>query len=135
MTEQALERITVVPKHNKIRLVYRVNKCGDVCSFIHVERQQAEAILQVFKYVKEKGGTVTIMKLSKDTKISKRRLQRIADKLAGVKWIDIKEVGGGYRRLVGLVVDVQRGLYHKKRNLPRVPKYLKAPYFFVSASP
>jgi hypothetical protein len=135
--------VSKAPKHNKIRLVYRVNQAGAVTSFIHVEGRQAKLILDIFKFVKERGGVTVedvckeLMKSEKETgnnyAKSKHTIQRIADKIAGVLWIDVRDESGNYMRLVSNLVDVQKGIYHKKRNLPKVPKFLKAPYFFVAA--
>ena len=113
-------------------------------AFVHVEKSQAFLILQICKLVKNCDGPVSVEDAFKVLKKmsdpagfrisrSKDSLQRISDKMAGFLWIDVRGADGKYHKLMDNVVDVQKGIYHKKRNLPKCPKYLKAPILFVAA--
>ena len=76
---------------------------------------------------------MTVEELVKRLDLNKYTILRTVDKLSGLLWIDMRE-GETYKKLCGPILDVRQSMYNKRRNLPKVPPYMKAPYLFCSAT-
>lgn len=122
------------PSHNKLRLVYRVDKFGRVASFIYVEREEGKRIMAMLKYLEKKFDEqpdpkkryVTVRHMMKDLNLNQRTLQLTLKTMAGVKWYDMQERSGRYIKLSDQFFDVTKKMIHPKTNLPNCPKYIKA---------
>ena len=117
------------------RLVYRTDKKGVPCSYVHVEERQALLLIRVIRFIqKAEKDKVTVLDICKGLKTKNKVLiQRLADKLAGILWID-KRDDHDYEVICRGIIDVRKGTYNKNRNLPKTPRYLKSPYIFCRAS-
>ncbi|CAB1056314.1 hypothetical protein D1BOALGB6SA_1050 [Olavius sp. associated proteobacterium Delta 1] len=119
------------------RLVYRSDKQGVPCSYVHVEERQALFLMKMVRFIQQaKKDRVTVLDICKGLGTKNRVLiQRMADRLAGVLWIDKRDDQGyDYSVVCRGRVDVRKGTYNKNRNLPRTPRFLKAPYTFSRAA-
>ena len=114
------------PKHNRLRLVYATGKAGKVESYFHVEHAEAERIIRIAKYINEKKDKISIYQMCKDLKMNRITLTRTLRGIAGVKKIDM-QVDGKYKKLLGRILNIQKGMFHKKRNLSNVPPYMRPP--------
>ena len=114
------------PKHNKLRLVYASDGKGKVVSFFHVEHAEAERIIKIAKYMSTKKDKLSIYKMCMDLKMNRITLTRTLRAIAGVQWIDMKKEGK-YKTLIGRILNIQKGMFNKKRNLPNVPPYSRPP--------
>lgn len=118
------------PINNKIRLVYQVDKDGNPISFISLEHSESKKLLFILKYIQkvsDKDRWVYVNELTSKMKVSKNSLLLLLSKLAGVKRIDYFKDGQEIHLLHNPII-VQKGLFNHKTNLPRTPKYLKAPF-------
>ena len=125
-----------IPKHNKFRLVYRYNSLGQPVSFIHINHRMALRIIAIIKYLKKQSDKVTVEKILKDLKptmkFSQSTLYNTIHMLNGIECIDIKDENG-YRTLMRSPIDVKQSIYHKKRNIPGFPQFMKPPLFISIA--
>jgi len=128
-----------IPIHNKFRLVYRYDSSGEPVSFIHINKRMALRIILIAKYLHNlpsKDCKVTLEKMyneiSKHMKISRSTLLNTVYIISGLLCIDIRDEQG-YRKVLNSVININQGLYNKKRNLPKCPPYLKAPIYLSLA--
>ena len=117
------------PKNVRLRLVYDVTKTGKPISYICLEKSQSVRILKIADYINNNDKDVTIEDLVKNLKMKQSTLHVTVQLLAGVVRVDMKsEVDGPYEPLLGRPITVKKELQNNKVNLPKTPKYLRAPY-------
>ena len=106
------------PKHNKLKLNY--GKGG----FIYLEHQESSRIIKILKYLQKREGFISMKDMRKDLKISRTSLALALRTMAGVTSVDMNRDGRN-ERLCGRLIQIKKGMFSSKRNLPRVPPYFK----------
>ena len=122
--------------NNKIRLVYQVDKDGNPISFISLEHSESMNLLSIFRYIKQKrikDRWIYLREISESLNIPISTLQKLISRLAGVQRVEIFK-NDEPQVLFEYPFLVQKGLFNHKTNLPRTPKFLKAP-FQIKVSP
>ena len=117
------------PINNKIRLVYEFDKQGNPISFISLEHSESQLLLKILQYIKQqrkKDDWVSAIEIVNQFKIRRGTLLAILFKLAGVRRIEIFREGEPVPLLKTKIL-IKKGLMNPTVNLPRTPKYLKAP--------
>ena len=122
------------PKHNKLRLVYGIDRSGRMLSWFHVEHSEARRIIQIVKYLRGQQGEVYLKKMVKDLKYNRITALRTIRGLAGVKRIDMINNDGTYVKLCGSILYLRKAMYNKRRNVSKRYNYLTAPIKILRAS-
>ena len=115
-----------IPKHNKLRLVYAVDKSGKPISYIHVENSEAQKIFDILAYIRKSDDWIPMNKIIKDIKkYSYSAVQYTLTKIAGVLWIDMIGDEGHSKLFNGEILYLKKEMYNTKRNLNPALNYLK----------
>ena len=121
------------PKHNKLRLVYAIDKKGQATSYIHVEHSEADRIIAILKFLNQYPGWVPVAKVKKGTKQKYPTLVNTLSRMAGAIRADMKK-DGQYKTLVsGQLILIKKAMMNKKRNLNKRLNYLTAPIYIRRA--
>ena len=119
-----------IPKHNKMRLIYRIDHNGVIRSYRHITYKVAKRITMIISHLQTKKDMIQADKLYEELKdkikVGQNTFYYTLHILCGVVAIDIKDETG-YRKIMNSPIDVNQGLYHKKRNLPKFPQFYEAP--------
>lgn len=106
------------PKHNKLKLNY--GKGG----FIYLEHQESSRIIKILKHLQQKEGFVSMKDMRRDLKITRTSLSLALRTMAGVTSVEMYKDGKN-ERLCGRLIQIKKGMFSSKRNLPKVPPYFK----------
>lgn len=122
-----------LPKNNKLRLVYRVNKYGTVLSHAYISKPEALRIFKIRQCLRDVGNHyknrwVPIHRIVKVTKIKYGTLVRTILKTTGAIYADMG-MHGGYQTIISSpLFDIRNRMFNSRANANKSLAYLKAPY-------
>lgn len=122
------------PKHNKLRLVYAIDKKGKVVSYCHIEHSEAKRMMKLLKFFSKTPGWVSMYKISKETKEKYPSVIRAMHKMAGALWADMMRYGKYEKLTTGRLIYVKKAMMNKRKNTNPRLSYLKASLYAMRAT-